>query len=111
MLVRFSSEVGGFIMFGDAALKLLCMTGHSASVPGAIAAEQMVQALERLEAQVNALTLLVTDAPRGAAGEVSYNNDGKDTARSVSLAQRAFPLVELMRRAVTRECAIQWREG
>jgi hypothetical protein len=33
MLVTFDSNVGGFTMFGDVALKLLKMMGHSGTVP------------------------------------------------------------------------------
>ena len=131
MLIKFTSEVGGFVMFGDVALKLLRMSGHSGSVPGAIGAEQMTQALQRLEAQVHAQTQLDDDTRRSAAGD-EQNNHPKDGSKDgqkggekggqkggysegaetpVALAQRAFPLLEMMRRASTEACAIQWRQG
>ena len=122
MLVRFNSEVGGFVMFGDVAVKLLRMTGHSGRVPGAIPAEEMAQALDRLEARLLAQTSSSDDAgadDRHDESNSSGNNSGNEDAGSdggtdadppVSLAQRAFPMIELMRRALAEQCAIQWRE-
>ena len=106
MLIRFKSEVGGFVMFGDVAVKFLHMTGHSGTVPGAIAAEDMAPALARLEAHV------LAQAPPAKEASVSpdeQNNDN-DGEPEVSMAQRVFPLIELMRHAVAEGCAIQWRE-
>ena len=118
MLVRFKSEVGGFVMFGDVAVRLLRMTGHSGTVPGAIAADDVAQSLAQLEAQVAAQTADVDNASQaitGASGHDSRNaeQDAGDDAKAepvVSLAQRAFPMIELMRRAAAEPCAIQWLE-
>lgn len=121
MLVRFKSEVGGFVMFGDVAVKLLRMTGHSGTVPGAIAADDVAQSLARLEAQVVAQTA-DAGAPKGSAGvsaaasgcdaRTAEQDDAGDARAEpvVSLAQRAFPMIELMRRAAAEPCAIQWLE-
>jgi hypothetical protein len=108
MLIRFKSEVGGFVMFGDVALKLLRMSGHSAAVPGAIDAEGMAPALARLEAQVLAQTP-PGEEPGDGTGQQN-DDDGGDANPPVSLAQRAFPMIELMRRAIDEQCAIQWLE-
>ena len=108
MLVRFKSEVGGFVMFGDVALKLLRMSGHSGTVPGAIDAEDMAQALARVEAQVLAQTPPEDDPGDGSGPR--NDDDGGDAKPPVSLAQRAFPMIELMRRAIDEQCAIQWLE-
>ena len=54
MLVTFDSDVGGFTMFGDAALKLLKMMGHSGTVPSAILAKDIPAALARLQAGMEA---------------------------------------------------------
>ncbi len=107
MLIRFKSEVGGFVMFGDVAGKLLRMTGHSGTVPGAIGADDVAASLARLEAQLAAQSA-------EADGDVPDAQDsGQDDGKSepvVSLAQRAFPMIELMRRAAAEPCAIQWLE-
>ena len=134
MLIRFKSEVGGFVMFGDVAVKLLRMTGHSGTVPGAIAADDVAQSLARLEAQVAAQTAdadrtakesreatngpssgaatAPSSAPPGHDSRNAGQDDGGDAKAEpvVSLAQRAFPMIELMRRAAAEPCAIQWLE-
>ena len=109
MMVRFKSEVGGFVMFGNVAVTLLRMSGHSGTVPGAFAADDIAQALARLEAQ------LLAQTPAGkpdaaAAADNHSDNDDNDSETPVSLAQRAFALIELMRRAAAEPCAIQWHE-
>lgn len=106
MLVRFKSEVGGFVMFGDVAVKLLRMTGHSGTVPGAIGADDMAQALERLEQQVRAHE----DKNGEGRADESNANDDEQAEPPVALAQRAFPMLDLMRRAAAEPCAIQWLE-
>ncbi len=107
MLVRFKSEVGGFVMFGDVAVKLLRMTGHSGTVPGAIGADEMALALKRLEQQVREY--------EGEGGDSRVGESNMDDAEQVeppvALAQRAFPMLDLMRRAAAEPCAIQWLEG
>jgi hypothetical protein len=112
VLIRFTSEVGGFIMFGDVALQLLRMSGHSGSVPGAIGVQEMAQALLRLEAAVLAQnTAHENDAHSSACSGAQSEDEGQGAEASVSLARRAFPLLELMRRASAEACAIQWRAG
>jgi hypothetical protein len=97
MLVRFDSRVGGFTMFGDVAVQLLKMTGHSGTVPSALLAQDIPQALERLEAKLAA-------AP-AAAGDAG---DEKDGTPKVSLRQRAHPLIDLLRRAAKADCDVLW---
>ena len=110
MLVRFKSEVGGLLMFGDIAVKLLRMSGHSGTVPGAIPATEMAQALARLEAQVGAQARSEKDASPTDSSASQNSDDAVDNNPPVTLAQRAFPMIELMRRAVDEACAIQWLE-
>jgi len=99
MLVRFKSDVGTFTSFGDVAVKLLRMAGHSGTVPGAIPADEVAQALARLEA---ALAGQPREAvPEGADGE-------EDKEPPVSLQQRAFPMLELLRDALRDQCGIMW---
>jgi hypothetical protein len=96
MLVRFKSDVGGFTMFGDVAAKLLRMAGHSASVPGAIPAEEIATALANLEQALAALAPPQSDATQESGEE------------AVPLQRRAFPLVELLRAALREECGVMW---
>ncbi len=96
MLVRFKSKVGGFTMFEAVALKLIRFTGHSGTVPGAIAADDLPRAMERLRA---ALDTQPKDPER---------EDEEGEEAQVSMHRRAFPLLELMQRASDEGCAITW---
>ena len=56
MLVTFSSPVSADItMFGDVALRLIKLMGHSGTIPGALAAEDVAPALQGT--QVGEVTL------------------------------------------------------
>jgi hypothetical protein len=98
MLVKFEAEVGSVTMFGDVALTLLKMMGHSGTVPSALLAKDIPTALERLK---GALAMTQDEAGAPAKGE-----DG--TQNRVSLRQRAYPLIELMERAAARGVDITW---
>lgn len=100
MLVRFRSEAGSLIMFGEVALTLLRMMGQSGVLPGAIAAEDVPAALARLRQAVSAHG----DRPAGTAGEEESG------APKILLRQRAFPLIELLERAAQKECGVVWEE-
>ncbi|HET7596685.1 MAG TPA: DUF1840 domain-containing protein [Burkholderiales bacterium] len=100
MLVRFRSDAGDMLMFGDVAVTLLKMMGQTGDVPGAILAPDIPAALERLQGAVGAQP----DGPRErAAGE---------REPPVTLRQRAFPLIELLQRAIRKNADVIWeREG
>jgi hypothetical protein len=96
--VKFDSDVGSVMMFGEIAQTLLKMMGHSGAVPSALLAEDIPAALERLKSAL-ALT------PGGQAGQ----SDHRAGERKVSLQQRAYPLIELMERAAQRKTDITWK--
>ncbi|MCG6874508.1 MAG: DUF1840 domain-containing protein [Betaproteobacteria bacterium] len=99
MLVRFDSKVGGFSMFGDIAVTLLKMMGHSGTVPGAILAKDIPPALDKLRAAVAA-------APEPPVEQGSGKHGDKEPP--VSIRQRAFPLIELLERAAHDDCDVLW---
>jgi hypothetical protein len=99
MLVRFRSEAGDMVMFGEVAVTLLKMMGQSGSVPGAILATDIPVALARLQDAVAANQ--VDPAPPRA------RDDGEPR---VSLRQRAFPLIELLGRAIKKDVDVIWEE-
>ena len=85
MLVTFTTKAYADItMFGDVALAMLKMMGHSATVPGAIQAEDVPKALSLLTAAIDANKAL----PRV--------EDKEADAPAVSMANRALPLVNLL---------------
>jgi hypothetical protein len=100
MLVRFDSRVGGFTMFGDVAVQLLKMMGHSGTVPSAMVAKDIPQALARLQAALAA-------TPAEPAPAAKTRDGGKEEPK-VSLRQRAYPLIDLLGRAAKADCDVLW---
>ena len=86
-------------MFGDVAVRLLHLMGHSGAVPGALSAENVQEALERLEAAIEAdkqLSQPQESAPR------------EDDEPAVALSHRALPLIKLLKAAAKEECNVMW---
>lgn len=104
MLVTFTSKAHGDItMFGDVAKRLLQMMGMSGVVPGAIKAEDVPAALESLK---NAIA-----SEKAAEEETAENPDKEDNEEPpVSLALRAFPLIEMLESAVRENCHVMWHK-
>jgi len=100
MLVRFDSSVGTFTMFGDVAVPLLQMMGHSGTVPSALLAVDIPAALARLKSTVAA-------APEPPAPPP----DGDPEQPGVSLRQRAFPLIDLLERAARAGANVLWNKA
>jgi hypothetical protein len=99
MLVTFSCPAYADItMFGDVAVRLLKLMGHSGAVPGALLEDDVGPALERLEAGIAA----VEESPQEQAAE---DEDGEPV---VSLAHRALPLIELLRAAAKENAIVMW---
>ena len=98
MLVTFTTEAYADItMFGDVALAMLKMMGHSATVPGAILAEDVPAALSRLTAAID-------------AEKVSAPVEDKDADEPVvSMAHRALPLINLLAAAAKAESNVMWK--
>ncbi len=66
MLVTFTTKAYADItMFGDVALALLNMMGHSGTVPSAIRAEDVPATLSRLTAAINAGKAPPATEPQG----------------------------------------------
>jgi hypothetical protein len=101
MLVRFQSDVGNLTMFGEVAVKLLKMMGHSGTVPSAILPEDIPGALERLRRSL--------DTEPQSEERASAGGEDKEKEPPVSLKRRAFPLVELLGRAAENGCEVMWK--
>ena len=84
-------------MFGDVALNMLKMMGHSATVPGAILAEDIPEALGRLTTAIN------TDK------NLQQDQDNDEDERVVSMADRGLPLINLLTAAVKADCNVMWK--
>jgi hypothetical protein len=104
MLVKFMTRShADIILFGDIALRLLRMMGHSGTVPSAIPAEDVPAALERLKKAIEAYAPAPADLP-----ETAEDEDSKEPA--VSLKHRALPLIELFTSAVRNNNYVMWEE-
>ena len=97
MLVIFTTKSQAPItMFGDVAVTLIKMMGHSGTVPSALLAEDVPAALERLKAAVAVHASEPLDPPGG------------DEDQSVSLAHRALPLIRLLTGAAAQQENVMW---
>lgn len=92
-------------MFGDDAVKLLKMMGHSGTVPSAILAKDIPAALARLSSALEGLS--------DGRDAQEHKNAGPEEAGKgeapVSLKRRAHPLIDLLTRAAQRDCDVTWR--
>lgn len=103
MLVTFETEAHANItMFGDVAVALLQLMGHSGTVPGALLAEDAPAALARLRAAV-------AEQPDAPLDPETPKTKDEDAQRHVSLAHRALPLIQLLEAAVARGKNVMWR--
>jgi len=102
MLVTFTcAAYADITMFGDVAVRLIKMMGHSGTVPSALLAADVPAALERLVVAVEAERQLPEPEP-----EESMQSDDEEPA--VSLPHRALPLIELLKAAAKAECNVMW---
>ncbi len=97
MLVKFDSKVAAITMFGEVAVTLLKAMGQSGVVPGALLAQDIPPALERLR--------------RAVSGAPREGEDAGEREPKVSLAQRAFPLIDLLERSAKAGADVIWDKG
>jgi hypothetical protein len=104
MLVTFRTKAWGNItMFGDVAVALLKMMGHSGTVPSAMLARDVPAAMARLREQLAAGAFEELDKP-------SDRDDDEDQP-PVKLRTRAQPLLEMLAAAAKQECDVLWQAG
>lgn len=98
MLVTFSTDAYADItMFGDVAINLLKMMGHSGTVPSAVMAEDIPAALNRLSVAIN------------AANDVERIKNPDTDEPGVSMANRAIPLINLLQAAAKAKANVMWK--
>lgn len=98
MLVTFTTNAyANITMFGDVALAMLKMMGHSATVPGAILAADVPLALSRLTSAIDAEKTLPPVDDKNADDPV------------VSMTHRAMPLIDLLAAAARAESNVMWK--
>ncbi len=98
MLVTFTTKAYADItMFGDVAVGMLKMMGHSTAVPGAIVAEDVPEALSRITAAIEA----------EKASEPAEDKNADEPV--VSMANRARPLIDLLAAAAKANTYVMWK--
>lgn len=103
MLVTFSCPAyANITMFGDVAVRLLKMMGHSGTVPSALNAEDVQAAQVRLEAAVE-----LSQELEASMKDKEAENDEP----AISLSLRALPLIELLKAAAKEKCNVMWNSN
>ena len=98
MLITFKSRAyANITMFGDVGVKMLEMMAFGSSVPGAISAADVTQALDNLKQGLSK----IPDHLQAAGAE-------DEDQPSTSLHTRALPLLELLEAAAADESAVRW---
>jgi hypothetical protein len=110
MIVRFTTRVGALTMHGEAAVALLRAMGHSGTVPSAILAADLPDALARLRTSLEA-------QPEPAPSDVERDTwddadeDADKRAPPISLRTRAMPLLDMIETAIARDSDLTWERG
>ncbi len=93
-------------MFGDVAIRLLKMAGHSGTVPGALLASDIPSALARLQQAL---------AAAGPEEEIEQKaqpgQEDADVSPPVGIRLRAYPLIQLLSAAAEQGCDVMWEQG
>lgn len=107
-LVVFRSKAAGEIfMFAETARRIFDILGKDDTPRGVITADQVPDALARLTAAVDSEKeeLRAAQEERDAADRRGDESIG---ARAVTLGQRAFPLIEMLRAAQKKKVDVTW---
>ncbi len=103
-----SKATGTIVMTQPVAEKLLSIIGKAPGPQGIITVDEMPAAIAALE-QAVAQEKAASKDPEGTDGVEEANEiDRVDNWRAVSLAQRAFPLLEMLRDAHRADRDITW---
>lgn len=108
MIVKFSTRFGRLTMHGDAALALLRAMGHTGTVPGAILAADLPEALTRLE-RVIADSGDSNPTPTPPADRGDEDETGREPV--ITLRKRALPLQDMLLTAIERESDLMWERA
>ncbi|MFW9712642.1 DUF1840 domain-containing protein [Vibrio parahaemolyticus] len=105
MLITFRCRsYANVTMFGDIALEMIKMMGHSGTVPGSISTQDVPDALSKLTSALSAKNAAEENLPT----DVDVDEEEEQAEQAVSLGRRAFPLIELLKSAIKEECEVMW---
>jgi len=95
-----SKNAPDIVMLEGVARELLRLLGHSGTVPGALAAEDLPAALAKLRAGLAAAPALAADR--------EIESDDEERTREVSSAHRALPLIAMIEGAIAEGNHVIW---
>ena len=102
-MYRFKSKADGdLIMMGPVGDQILRIVGREPAAKGIIEVDALPGAIRALEEAIAAAELARRDAER------TDNDDDDRGAEAVGLAQRAWPMLEMMRRSLAERSDIVW---
>jgi len=107
-LIVFRSKAAGEIfMFAETARRILAIVGKEDTPRGVISAEQVGEALARLAAAVDEEKAQVERA-REDAEQAQRRGEPAEGGRAITLGQRAYPLLEMLRAAQRKRVDVTW---
>jgi hypothetical protein len=108
MIVKFSTRFGALTMHGDAAIALLRAMGHTGTVPGAILAADLPDALARLD---RVIEVAGDSNPTPAPPPERDDEDEEEREPVITLRKRALPLIDMLRTAIARDSDLMWERA
>jgi hypothetical protein len=107
-LVVFRSKAAGEIfMFPETARRIFDLIGKAEAPRGVITADQVPEALARLVAAVEEEKAQLKAAEQQAE-QSERRGEEASQPRAITLAQRAFPLIEMLRAAQKKQVDVTW---
>ena len=104
-MYRFKSKADGdLIMMAPVGDQILRIIGREPSSQGIIEAAALPQAIAALEQAIAAAELARRDTRRADVGD----DDAAGGREQVGLQQRAWPMLEMMRRSLAEQADIVW---
>jgi cyclopropane-fatty-acyl-phospholipid synthase len=106
MLYEFKSKAAGtVVMTGAVGDRMLAIIGRAPGAQGVFTPEQLGAAIEALQAAIAAEKL----APAPSTAETDKDDEAAEkSGKSISLAQRALPLIELLTAARAAGKPVTW---
>lgn len=111
MIYEFKSRVTGtLVTTQDVAERILSIIGKGIAAKGVILPEQMPAAIAALERAIAQERAAAQDAGTQAVSKRPADDDGGDDAQPglISLAQRAFPFLDMLRTAQAAGKEVTW---
>ncbi len=108
-LVVFRSKAAAEIyMFAETARRLLQIVGKAESERGVIRAEEVGDALNRLTAAVEQEKAELRDERARRERDERTGDAHSERVLAITLGQRAFPLIEMLRAAQRKRVDVTW---